>query len=106
MKNGVKLFNISSGSTWNRTDEEMIAVINQSGALDVVKNGGLLVFSSGNEGRNEPSSLALFPKFNAEIEKGWLVVTGLNEDHTELYRDDSGEGANACGVAAKWCTGC
>ena len=103
MKNGVKLFNISSGSTWNRTDEEMIAVINQSGALDVVKNGGLLVFSSGNDGLNEPSSLALFPKFNAEIEKGWLVVTGLNEDHTELYRDDRGVGANACGVAAKWC---
>lgn len=50
-----------------------------------------------------PSDLALFPKFNAELEKGWLVVTGLNEDHTALYLDGNGEGANACGKAAKWC---
>lgn len=103
LKNGVKLFNISSGSNWNLTDEEMVRVINDSGALDVVKNGGLLVLSSGNEADSQPSSLALFPKFNAELEKGWLVVTGLNEEHTALYRDDNGEGANACGKAAKWC---
>lgn len=102
-KDGVKLFNISSGSNWNLTDEDMVDVINSSGALDVVKNGGLLVLSTGNEADSQPSSLALFPKFNAELEKGWLVVTGLNEDHTALYRDDNGEGANACGQAAKWC---
>lgn len=74
MKNGVKLFNISFGSNWNRTDEEMIAVINQSGALDVVKNGGLLVFSSGNEGLNEPSSLALFLNLMLKSKKDGLLL--------------------------------
>lgn len=98
---GVNLFNISQGGYWELGNYDEVYTL----AKDVVANGGLMVFSTGNLAKSQPSSESLMPAIETSLEKGWLAVAGLNEAHTDLYKDasDSNVGSNTCGNAARWC---
>jgi len=97
---GVKLFNGSFGTVGMRGifHDDVTQY-----AARLADGGSLVVMATGNAGLAVPSDEVLLPTRNSAIEKGWLAVTGLNEEHTDLYRDTDGEGANNCGLAARWC---
>lgn len=97
---GVKLFNGSFGTVGMRGifHDDVTQY-----AARLADGGSLVVMATGNAGLSVPSDEVLLPTRNSAIEKGWLAVTGLNEEHTDLYRDTDGEGANNCGLAARWC---
>ncbi len=103
--NGVNLFNISMGGFWEEVaDPVNYFSLNYAPAKAAVDNGALLVFSTGNDGALEASSSATMPVYDTSLEKGWLAVAGLNEDHTGLYEyNNTWGGSNICGSAARWC---
>lgn len=97
---GVKLFNGSFGTVG------MQGIFHDDVtqyAARLADGGSLVVMATGNAGLAVPSDEVLLPTRNSAIEKGWLAVTGLNAEHTDLYRNTKGEGANNCGLAARWC---
>lgn len=98
-KYGVKLFNASFGTQKFSTKfkEDISQYTSQ-----LVENGALLVFATGNEKALEPSGESRLPVENPAFEKSFLAVTGLNRDGSDLYRDEQ-KGANACGQAGRWC---
>jgi len=97
---GVKLFNGSFGTVGMRGifHDDVTQY-----AARLADGGSLVVMATGNAGLAVPSDEVLLPTRNSAIEKGWLAVTGLNAEHTDLYRNTKGEGANNCGLAARWC---
>ncbi len=62
----------------------------------VNRDGQLLIWSVGNEGKPNPYFAAAAPYLRPSLEKGWLTVTLLNNG--EFYPK-----VNACGVAGNWC---
>lgn len=100
-KHGVKLFNGSFGGVYD--DNSAYKAKLTQFAVQLANGGSLVVMATGNDGLKQPTTEALLPKGNAEIEKGWLAVTGLDATGKALYRDKNGKGANACGDAARWC---
>ena len=67
-------------------------------AQKVVDRGGLIVMSTGNQGKSDASLESYMPATKHELESGFLAVTGLNADKTGLHDE-----ANACGKAGRWC---
>lgn len=98
---GVKLFNGSFGEFYD-DNPSYKATLTQY-ALKLADAGSLVVMATGNNGFEQPTTESLLPTLDAAIEKGWLAVTGVDQTGSELYRDEDGKGANACGQAAAWC---
>ena len=98
---GVKLFNGSFGGFYDDIPSYKAKLTQY--AVKLANGGSLVVMATGNNGFDQPTTESLLPTLDSEIEKGWLAVTGLDEEGKKLYRDDKGEGANACGKAAAWC---
>ena len=67
-------------------------------AQKVVDRGGIIIMSTGNQGKSDASLESYMPSTKKELEKGFLAVTGMNADTTGLHAE-----ANACGKAARWC---
>src|SRR5690606_20128430 len=90
---------------WTRTS--VTAAIADEYRFFIRDHDGLVVFSTGNEGRDDPTDMASLPSQPgpngtapaADLERGWLAVAAL-------YSDRPGELAyysNACGVALDYC---
>jgi len=67
-------------------------------ARDLVRNGAVFVFPTGNELKRQPLAEPGLPFAVDELEKGWLAVVALNNEGM-LVTDKS----NYCAIAAKWC---
>jgi autotransporter-associated beta strand protein len=73
----------------------------------IVDHGGLVVFSTGNSGFDDPSDTAALPsqagsggsRPAADLERGWLAVAALSDESPEQLAYYS----NACGVAMDYC---
>jgi subtilase-type serine protease len=62
-----------------------------------VANGGVIVFSAGNDGQAQVSLMAGLPYRFSGLESGWLAVMAVNQNGNETAY------TNRCGVAAAWC---
>lgn len=70
-------------------------------AWDAVKGKDVIqAFSAGNNDRANPYHRGLFPYFNPEAEKQWLVVSGLKEASGDNYRLEAN--FNEAGYAKYW----
>lgn len=69
----------------------------------LVDGGFLVVMVIGNVGFVVLSDEVLLLIWNSIIEKGWLVVIGLNVVYIDLYCNIKGEGVNNCGFVVRWC---
>ncbi|MDH5834219.1 autotransporter serine protease [Luteimonas kalidii] len=73
----------------------------------IVDNDGLVVFSAGNSGFDDPSDMSALPsqagtggtRPAADLERGWLAVAALDAESPTQLADYS----NACGVAMDYC---
>ncbi|AWH22296.1 autotransporter serine protease [Stenotrophomonas sp. ZAC14D2_NAIMI4_6] len=103
---GVKIMNNSWGGLY-WTDLATTAQVAAEYRPFIMSNGGLVVFASGNEGRDQPSSVAALPSQRgvggtlpaADLEKGWLVATAIDPNKP----GERTSWANACGDAARYC---
>jgi subtilisin family serine protease len=82
-----------SESHYNQLMSDSLAVAKNLISKDVV-----FVFPTGNEIRRQPLIEAGLPHLVNGIEKGWLAVTAIKNDGSEI----TGK-ANACGIAREWC---
>lgn len=67
-------------------------------ARQLVKDGAVFVFPTGNELKREPLVEAGLPLALPELEKGWIAVVALKQDGTVINAK-----SNYCGVARQWC---
>lgn len=67
-------------------------------AKQLVSNGAVFVFSTGNEIKREPLAEPGLPALVPELEKGWIAVMALKSDGTAINQK-----SNYCGLAARWC---
>lgn len=67
-------------------------------AKDLVRQGALFVFPTGNEVRRQPQMEAGLPYLVPALEAGWLAVTAVKNDGSGIT-----DKANACGIARAWC---
>ncbi|WP_446433777.1 S8 family peptidase [Pseudomonas sp. 1152_12] len=67
-------------------------------AKQLVAEGAVFVFSTGNEVKREPLAEPGLPALVPELEKGWIAVTALKSDGTAINLK-----SNYCGLAARWC---
>lgn len=67
-------------------------------AKQLVANGAVFVFSTGNEIKREPLAEPGLPALVPELEKGWIAVMALKSDGTAINQK-----SNYCGLAARWC---
>ena len=106
MDRGVRVMNNSWGGLyWN--NPAATAPIAAEYRPFIVEHGGLVVFSAGNSGFDDPSDTAALPsqagtggsRPAADLERGWLTVVALDgEDPARLAAY-----SNACGVAMGYC---
>ena len=67
-------------------------------ARQLVQEGAVFVFPTGNELKREPLAEPGLPLAIPELEKGWIAVVALKNDGSAI----NGK-SNYCGVAAAWC---
>ena len=67
-------------------------------AKQLVAEGSVLVFSTGNEVKREPLAEPGLPALVPELEKGWIAVMALKDDGTAINLK-----SNYCGLATRWC---
>ena len=60
--------------------------------------GGVAVWAAGNGDSLHPAVEGMLPRYFPSLEKGWLVVVGLDWDGRRI-----GEYSHYCGAAAEWC---
>nr|WP_232755950.1 S8 family serine peptidase [Xylella fastidiosa] len=73
----------------------------------VLNNNGLVVFASGNESKPQPGLPPRLPSLPtveggaspADLQRGWLVVAALNDDHPDQLASYS----NHCGITMHYC---
>src|SRR5690606_11795286 len=103
---GVQVMNNSWGGLY-WTNPAATAAIADEYRPFIVEHGGLVVFSAGNSGFDDPSDTAALPsqpgtgdtRPAADLERGWLAVAALSTgDSTQLA-----EYSNACGLAMRYC---
>ncbi len=103
---GAKIMNNSWGGLYWKNPQST-ALIAQEYSRFVNENGGLVVFATGNEGRDNPHDMAALPSqpgpngvlTAAYLEKGWIAVTALDVADHDLLASY----ANACGIAMHYC---
>lgn len=67
-------------------------------AKALVAQDVVFIFPTGNEVRRQPQMEAGLPYLVAGLQQGWLAVTAVKNDGSEI----TGK-ANACGIARDWC---
>lgn len=67
-------------------------------AKQLVAEGAVFVFSTGNEVKREPLAEPGLPALVPELEKGWIAVMALKNDGSAINLK-----SNYCGLAARWC---
>ncbi len=67
-------------------------------ARNMVQEGAVFVFPTGNELKREPLAEPGLPLALPELEKGWIAVVALKSDGSTINAK-----SNYCGVAAAWC---
>ncbi|WP_407313373.1 S8 family peptidase [Pseudomonas sp. nanlin1] len=67
-------------------------------ARDLVGQGAVFVFPTGNELKREALAEPGLPLAVPELEKGWIAVVALKADGTAIN-----DKSNYCGAAAPWC---
>jgi subtilase-type serine protease len=98
---GVRIFNNSYGFFRPITDVTLEEA-ESTFELDLpvyrraIAAGSLLIWSTGNVGRSQPSLNAGLPFYFPELESGWLAVTAVGPRKMPDW-------ANGCGVAMNWC---
>lgn len=103
---GAKIMNNSWGGLYWKNPQST-TLIAQDYSRFINENGGLVVFATGNEGRDNPHDMAALPSqpgpngelTAAYLEKGWLAVTALDVVDHDLLASY----ANACGIAMHYC---
>ncbi|MCW5581823.1 MAG: S8 family serine peptidase [Luteimonas sp.] len=103
---GVRIMNNSWGGLY-WTNPAATAPIAAEYRPFIMDHGGLVVFSTGNAGRADPSDMAALPSQvgsggslpAADLERGWLAVAALDADDPSRLAAYS----NACGVAMHYC---
>lgn len=106
VSDGVKIMNNSWGGLYWTNPAATTPIANEYRPF-IQQNNGLVVFATGNDGREEPSSMAALPsqaglagaRPAADLESGWLAVTAVDTSQTDALASY----ANACGVAARYC---
>lgn len=100
---GVRIFNNSWGSSDSIANftsrEELLAhePLLVGAFTRAVNADAVLVWSTGNDGRSQPSWQAAAPYYIQELKANWIAVTSVGENGTIASY------ANACGVAKAWC---
>ena len=103
---GMRIMNNSWGGLyWTR--DNVTAEIADEYRFFVRDHDGLVVFSTGNEGRSNPTDMAALPsqpgpggtRPAADLERGWLAVAALDT----FQPDELASYSNACGVAQSYC---
>ena len=65
--------------------------------VSLVQDDMLFIWAAANDGQSQPSIESLFPLIEPELQKGWIVVAGVDSDNTiEKF-------SNRCGDAKNWC---
>ncbi|WP_201196352.1 S8 family peptidase [Pseudomonas fluorescens] len=82
-----------SEARYNQVMPESLKVARQ-----LVEDGAVFVFPTGNELKREPLAEPGLPHALPELEKGWIAVVALKADGTAVNAK-----SNYCGVAAAWC---
>lgn len=97
---GVNVMNNSWGGIyWDTSKPAINQAFAQAYEPFVLQHGGLVVFSSGNESRNQPSDIAALPSLASQLEVGWLVAAALDSNNPSQLASYS----NACGKAMNYC---
>jgi len=106
IQRGMRIMNNSWGGLyWN--DPNVTVGIAAEYRDFILNHDGLVVFSTGNSGFEDPSDTAALPSQPgpgghlpaADLEHGWLAVTALDRDDPSQLA----EYANACGIAMYYC---
>lgn len=98
---GVRVMNNSWGGLYWDTDAATRSFIEAYRPF-IMSWGGLVVFSTGNEGRAQPSDTASLPSQGLDasvLERGWIAVAALDTNTPTRLASYS----NACGVAMNYC---
>jgi len=106
IQRGMRIMNNSWGGLY-WTNPNATAAIAAEYRDFVLNRDGLVVFSTGNSGFDQPSDNAALPSQRgsgnslpaADLERGWLAVAALDEDDRRQLADYS----NACGLAMDYC---
>lgn len=101
MAQGVRIINVSWGTTWPITavtPQEIVAGMPAElpAYRKAVQAGALMVWATGNDGLSQPFLEAGLPHHFSELERGWLAVTAIGPGYLPAY-------SNVCGVAKNWC---
>ncbi|PIT23111.1 hypothetical protein BGI37_13310 [Snodgrassella alvi] len=109
---GVKIVNNSYGSNYADHKELYIDYANKylnpinaiakersyiGQVTSLVQDDMLFIWAAGNHGEKQPNIYPLFPLIEPELQKGWLVVAGVDPDNKINDR------SNRCGDAKNWC---
>ncbi|UNK49513.1 S8 family serine peptidase [Lysobacter sp. S4-A87] len=98
---GAKIMNNSWGGLYWNGDNVTTSFINAYKPF-ILDWGGLVVFSTGNESRSQPSDTASLPSQGAGaeiLERGWIAAAALDSNNQEQLASYS----NACGIAMNYC---
>src|SRR5690606_28753782 len=103
---GMRIMNNSWGGLY-WTNPNATAPIAEEYRPFIRDHDGLVVFSTGNSGFDDPSSMAALPSQlgpngstpAADLERGWIAVAAVNADAP----DELAIYSNACGVAKDYC---
>jgi len=96
---GARIVNNSWGGLyWDPADKDTTANF-ATAYLHASMGHALFVFAAGNEGRDDPSTVAALPSLVPSLEKGWLTVVALDSNHVDQIASYS----NRCGIAQSYC---
>lgn len=109
---GMRIMNNSWGGLYWRNLNATAPIASEYRSF-IFNHDGLVVFASGNEGRDQPTDMASLPSKAgpnntfpaADLERGWLTVTAVNPNNTNSLdvTPDGDVYANACGHAMRYC---
>jgi len=106
IRRGVRIMNNSWGGLYWGSPDATAAIAAEYRDF-IFNHDGLVVFSTGNSGLDDPLDTAALPsrpgrdnsRPAADLERGWLAVTALDEENDSVLADY----ANACGLAMDYC---
>lgn len=98
MTAGARIFSNSWG-VQNRADgSNIVGPAAMARYKSAVASDAVFVFANGNSGLSQPQTMAGLPRFDADLQKGWVAVASLDPSTRVIaaYSD-------RCGVTADWC---
>lgn len=98
MAAGARIFSNSWG-VGNRADgPNIVGPSVMAKYKSAVASDAVFVFANGNSGQAQPQAMVGLPRFDADLQKGWVAVASL-DPATRVIASYS----DRCGVAADWC---